>query len=300
MLRPTDDLRIDRLRPLIPPAILMEQYAITEAGLHHRRGGARGDQPDPARRGRPAALRGGALLDPRRPGSPGVRPAPAGRRRPPGRRPSPRHAGLLREAADDGRVEGAHQRPQARRELRDQRRARPGPGAPARPRRHGPAGGVRVPRHDHAPVHRGPGVVGRDRRPDHREPGPPGARLRAVDAGRIQERYRRQRPDRRRRDPGRHAPAPVPVGDEAGAGGHRRHARERRLPRHPPRGAPPAELPCRGHRADGEVARPGRPPAPDHGGLLPRQQRQGPHPSARRWRATSPRRSSKAAGTSSG
>ena len=31
MLRPTDDLRIDRLRPLIPPAILMEQYALTEA-----------------------------------------------------------------------------------------------------------------------------------------------------------------------------------------------------------------------------------------------------------------------------
>jgi 3-deoxy-7-phosphoheptulonate synthase len=31
MYRLTDDLRIDRLRPLIPPAILMEQYAITEA-----------------------------------------------------------------------------------------------------------------------------------------------------------------------------------------------------------------------------------------------------------------------------
>ena len=31
ILRPTDDLRIERLRPLIPPAILMEQYEITEA-----------------------------------------------------------------------------------------------------------------------------------------------------------------------------------------------------------------------------------------------------------------------------
>ena len=29
-LRQTDDLRIERLRPLMPPAILMEQYAITE------------------------------------------------------------------------------------------------------------------------------------------------------------------------------------------------------------------------------------------------------------------------------
>jgi 3-deoxy-7-phosphoheptulonate synthase len=31
MYRLTDDLRIDRLRPLIPPAILMEQYPVTEA-----------------------------------------------------------------------------------------------------------------------------------------------------------------------------------------------------------------------------------------------------------------------------
>src|SRR5262249_60523679 len=30
MLRPTDALRIERLRPLIPPAILMEQFEITE------------------------------------------------------------------------------------------------------------------------------------------------------------------------------------------------------------------------------------------------------------------------------
>lgn len=31
ILHQTDDLRIERLRPLIPPAILMEQYALTEA-----------------------------------------------------------------------------------------------------------------------------------------------------------------------------------------------------------------------------------------------------------------------------
>jgi 3-deoxy-7-phosphoheptulonate synthase len=30
MFHPTDDLRIERLRPLIPPAILMEQYELTE------------------------------------------------------------------------------------------------------------------------------------------------------------------------------------------------------------------------------------------------------------------------------
>ncbi|HIC69852.1 MAG TPA: 3-deoxy-7-phosphoheptulonate synthase, partial [Candidatus Latescibacteria bacterium] len=30
MLRPTDDLRIAELRPLIPPAILMEELPVTE------------------------------------------------------------------------------------------------------------------------------------------------------------------------------------------------------------------------------------------------------------------------------
>ena len=30
MLHPTDDLRIDRIRPLIPPAILMENLPLTE------------------------------------------------------------------------------------------------------------------------------------------------------------------------------------------------------------------------------------------------------------------------------
>ena len=48
---------------------------------------------------------------------------------------------------------------------------------------------------------------GRDRRPHDREPDPPPARLRTVDAGRLQERHRRQRQGRRGRGPRRRGPA---------------------------------------------------------------------------------------------
>ena len=56
-------------------------------------------------------------------------------------------------------------------------------------------------------VHRRPGLLGRDRRPHDGEPGPPRAGLRPLDAGRLQERHRRRRPDRHRRRAGRRAPA---------------------------------------------------------------------------------------------
>ena len=56
-----------------------------------------------------------------------------------------------------------------------------------------PAGRHRVPRHDHAAVHRRPDRVGRDRRAHDREPGAPGAGVGAVLPGRLQERHRRRR-----------------------------------------------------------------------------------------------------------
>ena len=80
-------------------------------------------------------------------------------------------------------------------------------GAPAaardQPARH--AGRQRVPRRDLAAVHRRPDRLGRDRRAHHREPGAPRAGLGPVGADRLQERHRRQHPDRDRRDPGRGA-----------------------------------------------------------------------------------------------
>ena len=300
MLRPTDDLRIERLRPLIPPAILMEQYAITDEASTTIAEGREAinrllrDEDDrllvvagpcsihdvEAARDYATRLRAAAdrFAD----------------------RPPARHARLLREAADDRRVEGADQRPQARRELRDQRRAGPGAGTSARPRQDGAAGGVRVPRHHHAPVHRRPGVVGRDRRPDHREPGPPRAGLGSLDAGRVQERHRRQRPDRRRRDPGGHASAPVPLGDEAGAGRHRGHARQRRLSRDPPWRPPAAELPRRGRGADREGADAGRPAARESWSTARTGTAARTTPASPPWPGTSPPRSPTASATSSG
>ena len=90
-----------------------------------------------------------------------------------------RDARLLREAAHHRRLEGAHQRPRPRRQLRHQPRPAPGARAAARRGRAGAAGRVRVPRHDHAPVHRRPGGLGRHRRAHHREPGAPRAGLAA-------------------------------------------------------------------------------------------------------------------------
>ena len=55
-----------------------------------------------------------------------------------------------------------------------------------------PAGGHRIPRHDHAAIHCRPRGLGRDRRAHHRKPDPSRARLRPVLPGRLQERHRRQ------------------------------------------------------------------------------------------------------------
>ncbi len=65
-----------------------------------------------------------------------------------------------------------------------------------------PAGGLRMARPDHPAVHRGHRDLGRDRRADHGKPGPPPARLRPVDAGRVQERNGRRHPGGRGRLPG--------------------------------------------------------------------------------------------------
>ena len=131
---------------------------------------------------------------------------------------------------------------------------------PARDQRARPARRHRVPRHDHAAVHRRPDRVGRDRRAHDREPGPPRARLGPVLPGRLQERHRRRRPHRRRRDQGRVGAAPLPVGDQGRPLGDRAHGRQRGLPHHPAR-RQGAQLRCRQRRGDVPRARraPGSP-----------------------------------------
>ncbi|CAI8823534.1 LigA [Burkholderia ambifaria] len=77
--------------------------------------------------------------------------------------------------------------------------------------------------------------MGRDRRAHDRVAGAPRAGVGAVVPGRLQEWHRRQREDRGRRDQGRVAAAPFPVGDQGRPLGDRVDGRQRGLPRDPAR-----------------------------------------------------------------
>ena len=99
----------------------------------------------------------------------------------------------------------------------------------------GTAGGLRVPRPDHPAVHLGRGGLGRDRRPHDREPDPPPARLRPLDARGLQEPHGRQRPGGRgRRARGRGAARLHRRGRDRAAG-DRLHEGQPGLPRDPAR-----------------------------------------------------------------
>ena len=125
MIFRTDDLRIDALRPLHPagdpdggdPARRARPRPRSRTAASRCSACCRQQDDRLRRRGRP-------VLDPRPRGRPRVRAAACAtspdelRRRPPRR-----DARLLREAAHDRRLEGAHQRPAPRRELPHQPRA---------------------------------------------------------------------------------------------------------------------------------------------------------------------------------
>ena len=188
----TRDLRIESIRPLISPAILLEELPLSDAGSI---------TVTSARDELIRILDGEddrlivvvgpcSIHDPEAGLEYGRRLKAIGRRA--GRRPLRRDAGLLREAAHDDRLEGADQRSAPRRKLPHERGAAAGPQAAARPARAGRAGRLRVPGPDLAAVHLRPDRLGRDRRADHREPGPPAACLGPLGAGRLQERHRRR------------------------------------------------------------------------------------------------------------
>ena len=142
---------------------------------------------------RPAAGGGRPLLGPRPPGRAGICRASQAGARGAERAPADGDARLFRETAHHGRLEGADQRPEPGRQLRDQQGAGPRPQAAAGSQRDGHPGGHRIPRSHQPPVHRRPGELGGDRRPHHREPGPPRTGLRPVLPGRLQERHQRRR-----------------------------------------------------------------------------------------------------------
>ena len=240
MFQRTDDLRITQVRPLIPPAILLEEIPITDArqqrrGQHppgdcRRAGGPR----PPAGRRRRARARSTT----RRPRSS----TPSGCRASPSRYEEPpdcRDAHLFREAADVGRLEGADQRSRISTRASTSTRGSARAQAAARRQRPGTADGLRVSRHADSPAYRRP-----DRRGWPSARGRPKARCigswrrgcrcrwgsrtartaatqTAVDAVLVGE-----------------VAAPVSVGDQAGRLRDLPDDRQRHLSRHPARRQP--------------------------------------------------------------
>ncbi len=129
----TRDLRIEFFRPLLSPAILLEELPPTEAAR------PRSAEAATRSRGSCAARTTGSWSSWGRAPSTTPRPASTTRRRLKAARdarprPLRRDARLLREAAHDGGLEGAHQRPAPRRQLRHQRGPPPRAAPAHRPR----------------------------------------------------------------------------------------------------------------------------------------------------------------------
>ena len=253
----------------------------TERRRRRRRSSDRaGDPRHPARRRRPPARGRRSVLDPRPDGGARVRASGCWPRRDALRgRPRDRDARLLREAAHHRRLEGPHQRPAPRRQLRHQRGPAPRARAAAARSTSWACPRHRVPRPDLAAVHRRPHRLGRDRRAHHREPDAPRARLGPVDAGRAS----RTAPTAtssiaRRRDRGGAAPHHFLVASPStGTRRDRPDRGQRGLPRDPARrqAAPNYDAGERRRARAASSSAAGLPRA-RHDRLQPRQQRQGP------------------------
>ena len=235
MIFETDDLRIQNLRPLIPPAILMEELPLGERSSRTVAEGRQRVQ---------AVLRGDddrlvVVVGPCSIHDPRAALEYADRLRKAAERTSGDLLIVMRVYFEKPRTtvgwKGLINDPHLDESFAINEGLRIGAAAPARAGRGRAAGGLRVPRSDQPAVHRGSGVLGRDRRAHDREPGASRAGLGPVDARRLQERHGRQRAGRRRRDPRGGEPAPFPVRDEAGRGGDRGDARQLRHARDPAR-----------------------------------------------------------------
>ena len=201
MSRRTEDLRITGVRPLIPPAILIEEIPISDGGC----GPGRRHPRRPSSTCSTAGIPGWWSWSGRAPFTTRSRarvrgPAEGADRSLHGRARSsilrcyfekPRTTvgwkGLINDPDLDGSFHVNKGLRLARKLLLDVNEL----GLPDR---------LRVPRHADSAVHRRPDSWVGDWRPHHGEPGPSRAGLGPVDAGRLQEQHRRQRPagDRRR------------------------------------------------------------------------------------------------------
>ena len=159
-MRPTNDLNVIDARPLRSPDALKADLPITPKRRRARLSHPRRDPRGAPRARLPAARRRRPLLGARSRGGAGVRGAPAPLA-PQARGRAPRRdARLLREAADDHRLEGPHQRPVSQRQPRHRRRAADRTRAPAAPRRPRHPVGDRGARPDRPAVPRRSGLAG--------------------------------------------------------------------------------------------------------------------------------------------
>ena len=150
-------------KELTPPAHLIREFACDETvsdviynsrNAMHRILHGMEDRSDRHHR---------TVLDPRPEGGDGIRRASGRTAQALRRRARDRDARVLRKAAHDGGLEGSHQRPAHGQQLQDQRRPAHRARTAAAHQRTRPAGRHRIPRHDHAAVHRRPdrwGAIG--------------------------------------------------------------------------------------------------------------------------------------------
>jgi hypothetical protein len=249
-MQKTSDINVVETRPLPSPATLLAEIPKTEAQAGFRHAHAQGHPPGHLHGRPPPGAHRWAVLHPRRGRGPGIR-RPPGCARARGLRPRDgRHARLLREAEDHGRLEGPHHGPAPRRLARHRRRPADRARLPARRDRPRASDGHGAARSRDAPVHRGPRVLVRDRRAHRGVTDPPPDGLGPLHADRVQERDRRLRPDRDQRNPCGIAAADVPRHQPRRRRVSRRDRRESQLPHRPARGYLRSQLLAEAHRRD--------------------------------------------------
>ena len=200
MFRRTDDLRITEVRPLIPPAILLEEIPISERASNVVANARTGHR----RRASTAAIpRLVVVAGPCSIHDPKAALEYADRLQPLAERYADHLIVVMRTYFEKPRTsvgwKGLINDPDLDESFHINKGLRLARQLLLDVNDMGLPTGVGVPRHADPAAHRRPDVVGGDRRAHHREPGAPRAGVRPVDAGRLQERHRRQHQDRGRR-----------------------------------------------------------------------------------------------------
>ncbi len=231
MHRPTQDLRITSVRPLISPAILIDEIPISESAsslvADTRQAIA---QVIHGRDSRLVVVVGRAPSTTRR-GARVCREAEDARRSLPERARRSCCAAISRSRAQRWAGRGSSTTPDLDGSFHVNKGLRLARKLLLDVNGIGLAHGLGVPRHPDSAVHRRSHVMGGHRRAHHRKPGASRARVWAFDAGRLQEQHRRQRAAGHRRGLRGGVGALVSRRHQAGRVGHLPHDGERQLSR---------------------------------------------------------------------